>query len=270
MPPFEHAVRQLVLDASEHTVLLSVPVCEAGQRTPEQPLILSPPTSQPVIPILDHAGAEASVWRKERALSASSRPSFFTGRSPKELQEKDWTHLEGLYAAKTKALVAQGFKHVILGADADGLLASAMQRQSPRAQELQERVLSLFHVVKGVVPDVGVALCVEDCAPGGNDATDGTHWAKTFEKAGASYLIASGGSWAFPPLKERKVTQAKGEVPVAHNQAWMASPAWLLGQVEIPVYACGPAQEVAPAQKAATEAGFAGLVVWHDRALFNA
>ena len=57
---------------------------------------------------------------------------------------------------------------------------------------------------------------------------------------------------------------------MAHNQAWMASAAWLLGRVQIPVYACGPAREVESAQKTALEAGFAGLVVWHDDALFNA
>ncbi|MBL92371.1 MAG: hypothetical protein CMH56_11250 [Myxococcales bacterium] len=270
MLPFEHAVRQVVLKASEQPVLLSVPVCETGQRIPEQALTLSPSDSQKVIPILDHAGAEASVWCKERALSASSRPSLLTGREPKELQAEDWHAMELLYRNKAKDLVAQGFEHLIFGADADGLIAAATQRHLPHAEALQEHVLSLFAAVKAQAPQVGVALCVEDCAPGGNDAIDGIHWAKAFEKAGASCLIASGGSWAFPPLKERKATRAKGDIPVAHNQAWMASPAWLLGQVGIPVYACGPARDVTAAQQAAVEAGFAGLVLWHDRALFNA
>ena len=268
MLPFNRAVRQTKLEKNDAPVLLSTPVCESGRRFADQATALNERDGRNIYPILDHAGAEASVWSRERAQSASSRPSLVTGRIPHEMASADWTRLEHHYASKAQELLQKGYEHLIFGADGDGLVAAAMQRNLPKTDELQARVLGLFHAVQKQTSRVGVALCVEDCAPGGNDASDGIVWAQIFEAAGAAYFIASGGSWAFPPLKERKVTKAKNDVPVVPNQAWMASPAWLLGRVEVPVYACGPTSDPEKAVEKALHAGFAGLVHWQDSALF--
>ena len=103
---------------------------------------------------------------------------------------------------------------------------------------------------------------MEACAPGGTDATDGIAWAQAFASRGASYIVASAGSWAFPPLKIRRGTKGKGQTQLATNHAWLTSCAWLLGQVDVPVYACGPTLHPKDAKSVAQAAGFAGVIQW--------
>ena len=63
------------------------------------------------------------------------------------------------------------------------------------------------------------------------------------------------------------MTKARGKIEVALvNDAWLASPAWLLGHLACPVYACGPLKNIDRATQIAEQLGFAGLIEWqhHD------
>jgi hypothetical protein len=147
------------------------------------------------------------------------------------------------------------FPYPFLVVDEDGELAKIASPRTSPYPDLQSRINALMSHLK---PEQGVALTVEELCPGGLDPTDGIAIAQAFEKAGAKFMIASGGTRDFPALKYRRTTQTTK----AENYAWLASAHWLIGRVSIPVYAAGPFELPAPTEliQEAKACGFAGLV----------
>ena len=241
--------------------LISLPITEQGRRFAEQSTTYPNALSSRNVPLLDHAGAEASIWTKEKALSVLERPSFLTGRKPRLHQAEDFAVVAHAYENVAVDLQKAGISTAVLALDDDGLLAGGLDANSSDFS-----VAALVAHLSGLVPNLGVSLCVEALAPGGHDATTGISRAKQMVKAGASFVVATCGSWAFPPLKFRKVTKARGKIEVAQNDAWLASPAWLLGHLACPVYACGPLKNIDRTTQIADQLGFAGLIEWqhHD------
>ena len=126
----------------------------------------------------------------------------------------------------------KSFPMLFLSVDEDGPLAKLASPRTSKLPDLDSRIIALL---KEFEPGQGVALTVEELCPGGLDPTDGILIAQAFEKAGAAFIIASGGTADFPALKVRKSTKTQKEP----NHAWLSSACWLIGRVSIPVYAQG-------------------------------
>lgn len=124
------------------------------------------------------------------------------------------------------------FPEKFLVLDEDGPLARLL---SPRTSELPTVEARIAAALKEFKTGMGIALTVEELCPGGLDPADGILIAQAFEQAGARFVIASGGTADFPVLKFRREThiQKSGTYP------WLASACWLIGRVQIPVYAQG-------------------------------
>jgi hypothetical protein len=154
-----------------------------------------------------------------------------------------------------EACIRSRFPYPFLSVDEDGELAKIASPRTSPYPDFQSRVDALLVHLK---PGQGVALTVEELCPGGLDPTDGIAIAQAFEKAGAKFIIASGGTKDFPALKYRRTTQTSK----AENYPWLASAHWLIGRVNIPVYAAGPFELPAPEEliQEAKTCGFAGLV----------
>ena len=240
--------------------LVSVPVEMAGRRFKEQALNFNSDLVSHCVPLLDHAGPEASVWASSQSLSACERVSFLTGRQPHVLTDDEWKRLCDNYESTARTLKAAGVGTAVLALDDDGLLASALAKNA--LKQAYNNVGLLLQHLTPYFEALGVALCVEDLSPGGRDAITGVRVAQEMVRAGADFVVASSGSWAFPPLKHRARTKARGDVEVAQNEAWMASPAWLLGRIDVPVYACGAVQSMENATEKASQLGFSGMVAW--------
>jgi len=153
---------------------------------------------------------------------------------------------------------------LVLRADDDGPL---QQMMSPRTNPmlLEQRIEMIMDELQ---IGIGVALTVEELCPGGMDATDGIAFAKAFEEAGASFLIASGGTNDFPALKHRRRTQIKDERPdvlLESPEPWLASAAWLVPHVKIPVFAQGEPDNLDNALRLAEQLGLKGIVTYDRR-----
>jgi hypothetical protein len=240
--------------------LVSIPVEVRGRRFKEQDLSFQTDTDHIKIPLLDHAGPEASVWASSQSVSACERTSFLTGRQPHVFTDDEWVQLFDNYETTAQTLKTAGVCTAVLALDDDGLLASALAKNA--SKQAYNNVGLLVQRLNPYFEALGVALCVEDLSPGGSDAIKGVRVAQDMVSQGAGFVIASSGSWAFPPLKHRARTKARGQTEVAQNEAWMASPAWLLGRTEVPIYACGPVQSMENAMEKAKHLGFAGVVHW--------
>ncbi len=140
-----------------------------------------------------------------------------------------------------------------LSVDEDGPLAKLASPRTSPLPDIQSRIAALLqHFEAGL----GVALTVEELCPGGLDPTDGILIAQAFEKAGAQFIIASGGTADFPVLKNRRSTKTQKN----SNHAWLASACWLIGRVKIPVFAQGTFEESADIIHQAKVCGLSGLV----------
>jgi hypothetical protein len=102
---------------------------------------------------------------------------------------------------------------------------------------------------------------MEELCPGGLDATDQISLAKKMIEAGASAIMASGGCSDFLPLKNRRQTQHKNDKNWSSwPEPWLCSAHWLLGEVEVPVFAQGAASQVQNVMTSAKHLGFAGII----------
>ncbi|MBH1988595.1 MAG: hypothetical protein I8H75_03845 [Myxococcaceae bacterium] len=126
----------------------------------------------------------------------------------------------------------QDFPYPFLELDEGGELAQIFSPRTSCFQTLDER---LHFAMRSFKMGMGIALCVEELCPGGLDPTDGIRIAQAFERAGARFVIASGGTSDFLALKDRRMTRIQKDP----NHAWLASACWLIGRVAVPVYAQG-------------------------------
>lgn len=153
-----------------------------------------------------------------------------------------------LFAIHTRS----DFPEPFLSIDEDGPLAKLASPRTSTLPNLQSRIETLlthFH-------HPGIALTIEELCPGGLDASDGILIAQAFERAGAQFIIASGGTQDFPALKYRRSTRVLKE----NNHAWMSSAAWLLGRVKIPVIAQGFFDNIEETAHRAKVCGFSALL----------
>lgn len=154
---------------------------------------------------------------------------------------------------KFEIYTRQEFPEAFLSVDEDGPLAKLV---SPRTSPLPNINLKIAALLEKFTSGQGLALTVEELCPGGLDPTDGILIAQAFEKAGAKFIIASGGTADFPVLKNRRSTQTQKDA----NHAWLASACWLVGKVNIPVLAQGNFEISEDLIHQAKVCGLSGLV----------
>ena len=208
------------------------------------------------LPLLDHAGPEAGRWWSERPLGPAPVPAPSSGRTPLPLDSDGWASIAQGYGEAAARLMGAGVSRALLGVDEDGLLASTLSPRANPGRSFDERlepVLAIVRTVREAGVELGVALTVEELCPSGLDATGGIAAARALVEAGAHLIVASGGSEALPVLKHR--TGAKGP-----DDVWLASAAWLVGKVQVPVLAQGPCPDPARARRSARALGIAGVV----------
>jgi 2,4-dienoyl-CoA reductase-like NADH-dependent reductase (Old Yellow Enzyme family) len=239
----------------DSVVIRTVAIGDEGRRAADTPLVGELPGPAAVV-ALEHAGPVVSAWRSARALAPAAVPWPPTGRTPRGLDDEGWRDVEDRFAQAARTLVDGGAQRLLVRADDDGLLAQAL---SPLGNPEEDQAARLRRLV-GVVTRVaaagvpwGVALTVEELCPGGLDATGGIAAARACVEAGASLLIASGGSARFAPLMTRP-DAATADDP------WLASALWLRGRVDAPILARGPAADPGRALARANSLGLDGVV----------
>lgn len=179
--------------------------------------------------VLDHAGPRSARWSSERALGATDHAEPETGRRPRPLDDADWRELGEAFARGAEAVRRAGCTP-ILGIDDDGLLQAALSPWTGVADGVAR--LQLVLAIHRACGPVDVALCVEELAPGGLDASDGIEAARALHAQGARTVFASAGSHAFPPLLTRAKGRSVGDPALA-----LRSAAWLVGRVPVRVVA---------------------------------
>jgi hypothetical protein len=213
-----------------------------------------------IVPVLTHAGPMAGAFLVERPVAASDVVTFF-GRRPHALDEEGWRTVLGQFVDARRVLVARGATAVVLSIDSCGLLASALSpRTNPLSREAEriDRVSSFAHALAdGPVP-LGIALTVEERMPGGIDARLGIDTARACVAAGATFIIAGIATGSID--REAPVLVDTGD-PVN------ASAAWLVGRVDVPVFASGTTTDVARAAHRARAFGLVGFVDVDEAAL---
>jgi hypothetical protein len=201
--------------------------------------------------ILDHAGPAASRHARARAVALCGSPiDPVSGRRALALDDAGRHQLLAVFADAARRVRAAG-RHVVIAVDDDGLLHRAL---SPLGGAVD--VEFLLRLIAACAP-CDLRLVVEDLAPGGLDATAGIAFARrAIDAAGATAVIAGGGTAAFDPLWSRR----KGRSVDASGLS-LASAAWLVGRVGVPVF--GVVRGAADVDVVTTRAqrlGFAGIV----------
>lgn len=160
-------------------------------------------------------------------------------------------------------LFDQGFSKIALSVDED---SAAIKSLSPRFSDedsrkrAQEQIGNAFRNCAALGPTL-VALTVEELCPGGLDPTDGIALAHHFVACGASGIIASGGTQDFLPLKMRRPTSLKEGTKAEHwPETWLSSALWLVGKVDMPIYAQGHVTHREETLAFATSAGLSGII----------
>lgn len=249
--------------AGEEILLWTLAVREDGRRRANAPVVDARTLEQAagrddVVVVLDHAGPEAGRWQETRALGPAEVPAPTSGRRPRALDDAGWDDVVAAFARAGEACRAQGISLVLLGASDDGLFASTLSPLGfPDGSEDARRrpLLRALEAVKASGVDVGVVLTVEDLAPGGLDPTAGIEIARAAVGSGVSLVVARAGSAWFPDLHTRP--RRMGE-----DEAWLGSALWLVGRVDVPVYAAGPVVDPERALAIARDAGLAGVLAW--------
>ena len=168
---------------------------------------------------------------------------------------EDW---DAFYADLNAACLTLEAEDAVLSAHDDGLLAATLSPRTNPEQPLFariERVARAVDVVKRAGKRVSVALTVEELCPGGLDPTDGVIIARELVDAGAALILAQGGTRALPALWARP-NPTGGDL----GDAFLASAAWLVGRVLVPVLALGPTTDLPRAGARAAARGLAGVV----------
>lgn len=151
---------------------------------------------------------------------------------------------------------------VMLGLDNDSLLHQALSPRNAQAlvEERVENIQEFMALLKEYGGAWGAALTVEELCPGGTDASDGIFIAQHLEQSGAQIIIASAGTKDFPALKWRRKPKIKNDANrFSSPESWLASAAWLVGKVQVPVLADGVPDDLDTALKYAEQLGIYGL-----------
>lgn len=201
--------------------------------------------------LLDHAGPAASRHAVARAVALGGSPiDPVSGRRALALDDAGRQQLIAAFAEAARRVRAGG-RRVAIAVDDDGLLHRAL---SPLGGAVD--VDLLLQVIAACAP-CDLRLVVEDLAPGGLDATAGIAFARrAIDVAGAAVVFAGGGTAAFDPLWSRR----KGR-SVDTSGLSLASGAWLVGRVGIPVFGVvRGATDIDVVTERAQRLGLAGIV----------
>ena len=204
--------------------------------------------SPQLLPLLGHAGPSYARWAPERAWGPAEVETAFAGRRTEALGDEGWDQVTERFSAAALRLAADGFGALLINAESDSLLGASLSTLYDPDTPVPVRLSRLSRVVqavRGAGVLVGILLVVEDGAPGGQDATAGIEAAQAAEMAGASLIISDSRS-AWFEVRD-------GE---ACDEQYLQTARWLVGRVDVPVYAQIPAR--------ATDA--AGLATTLDRA----
>jgi hypothetical protein len=237
--------------------LLRIAVNDVGRRSADAPVVTDATfaaqlagTSRDVVIALDHAGAAAALWSKERPMAAAATAEVRTGRVPRALDDDGWCGVLADFARGADVLRRSGRRPVV-ALDDDGLLHGCL---SPLCgAPCPERALA---IVRACAP-CDVVVVVEDLAPGGTDATAGREHARAFVAAArAATLYAACGTARLAPLSRRE----KGD-SADDDGHFLASAAWCVGHAAVPVVAVGHARATdATLRTRAKQLGLAGVV----------
>jgi hypothetical protein len=167
--------------------------------------------------------------------------------------------------AQLAEVVALGPEKIVISIDED---SEAIRSLSPRFHDEDARDRAAASISDAIRifskgRECVVALTVEELCPGGLDPTEGIALAQRFVEAGACAIIASGGTMDFPPLKFRRQTtlnQERQEGKDIWPETWLSSAMWLVGRVNVPVYAQGLVSNLDNTLVRARELGLAGVI----------
>lgn len=167
---------------------------------------------------------------------------------------------------RAEELRSEGVQKILLCVDEDSEAIRALSPRFVSDQERHEKCEQIAERIQTLAShfEVWVGLTVEELCPGGLDPSDGIALAQGFEKAGAKAIVASSGTRDFMPLKNRRETQQKNS-PDALKAAqwpepWLSTALWLVGRVQVPVYAQGPVAKPAMSLAFAKAHGLAGVI----------
>jgi len=212
--------------------LWRVAVSAAGRRAAGAQVLDDLTATWPagVVPLLDHAGPAAATWSLDRPLGPAAIKESQTDRLPRVLDDEGWAAVIACFAAAAESCRRRGLRPVV-ALDDDGLLHGAL---SPLMAPSGGQVHRVRELVVACAP-CDVLVVVEDLAPGGTDATTGRGTCKEMVAlAQATTLYATSGTVRLAPLKERD----KG-ASVDVDGAFVASAAWAVAAVDVPVVAVG-------------------------------
>jgi hypothetical protein len=175
--------------------------------------------------VLDHAGPAASRHAVERSVALVGTPvDPVSQRRARPLDDDERSALIAAFADGARRVRASG-RRVVVAIDDDGLLHRGL---SPIGGAPDVELV--LRVIAACAP-CDLRLVIEDLAPGGLDASAGIAFARrAVDVAGATRIIASGGTAAFDPLWSRR----KGR-SVDTSGLSLASAAWLVGRLAVPV-----------------------------------
>jgi hypothetical protein len=276
--------RALVKRELAEFALFTVAIGQNGGRAPQAPstaasddeirALLAEADKKQVIPLFDHAGAEASIWSRQRSVDCSNLPSPTTGRKPRRAETTDWANLQRALLDALHRWADAGASGAALAFDDDSFFAHALSpRHNPGGEHLRnlDRLCALVEEATIRVPKVGIALTVEELCPGGLDPHDGVEAAQALESAGAAFFVGAGGTRAFPALwrrKERGGESKAGGVPNTLVPA-LQSAAWLVGKVSVPVWGLAAMKHPSTDLATATAMGLQGIVAPHLSAIME-
>jgi 2,4-dienoyl-CoA reductase-like NADH-dependent reductase (Old Yellow Enzyme family) len=237
--------------------LVRIAVNAAGRRAADAPVLdddrgaaLVTQAGDDIVVVLDHAGPAAAAWSTERPVGASAVAEVNTGRLPRALDDDGWRAIVADFVRGAEHVRRAGGRPVV-ALDDDGLLHGCL---SPLAgPPCPERARA---VVAACAP-CDVLVVVEDLAPGGTDATSGLSHARALvDAAAATTLYATCGTARLAPLSLREKGDSGDDT--GH---FLASAAWCVGHVDIPVVAVGRARAAnATLAARARRFGLAGVV----------
>jgi hypothetical protein len=218
--------------------MVRIAVSHPGRRAADAPIFSDgaceaalAQAANDVVFALDHAGPAAAAWSTERPVGARAVPEVTTGRVPRALDDAGWRDVIDDFA-RGAAFLRRAGRRPVVALDDDGLLHGCLSPLS--GGPCPERALA---VVAAAAP-CDVVVVIEDLAPGGTDATTGLDHARTLVRAsGATTLYAACGTARLAPLQLREKGDSGDDV--GH---FLASAAWCVGAIEVPVCAVGRAR----------------------------